>query len=308
MKKFYRFLGVIVASASLLVGCNDEETLDLAPINPTEANFYSNFANLNSATLGVYHGLTNFHIWWGQRIMPQIALLPSDDLSNTNNPSDYDNPSQLNPGTNRLGNHFQTLYQVVNRANTLLFYLEDFEPPFQISQEQVDALKGEGMFLRAYMHYKAWVVYGTAPVVTERIEDISVANDLTNSVGSELLDAAVADLENAINLLPESWDASNTGRVTKNSARGLLIKALMARGTAFGQSADFNQVITVFPTITAQLTASYGENFEFATENNIESLFEWQSTGRDVNSNGWYGPGANQPAGNVQTGATFDFL
>src|SRR5690606_570137 len=128
-----------------------------------------------------------------------------------------------------------------------------------------------------------WNVFGTAPVVNNRIKVVEEANALGNSAGTQLLDQAITDLAEAATLLPESWPSTllnqpTLGRVTKNSALGLRAKALVFRATVTGSAADYTSAITDINNITGRtLMDNYGKNFDAAFENNSESLFEYQA-------------------------------
>lgn len=127
------------------------------------------------------------------------------------------------------------------------------------------------------MYWKLWNTYGTAPLVTERIVDLDNAYP-PNSSGTQLLDQAIMDLELASELLPENWDAENTGRVTRNSALGLVAKVLVFRGTVNGDNSDFTAAIQRVDAMSGmELMPNYGDNFNAALENNGESLFEFQA-------------------------------
>src|SRR5690606_35945093 len=89
---------------------------------------------------------------------------------------------------------------------------------------------------------------------------------------------AIADARAAIAILHESWPENYAGRATKNSARGLLAKALVYRANYNNdESADLQEALTVFNSITASLVPDFIDNFNSFTENNQESLFEIQA-------------------------------
>jgi hypothetical protein len=94
-----------------------------------------------------------------------------------------------------------------------------------------------------------------------------------------LLDQAIRDFSAAADLLPATWDAANRGRVTKNSANGMLGKSLVFRASATKNQADYTAAITAFNKISgASLVAKFDDNFAWDTENNAESLFEFQAS------------------------------
>jgi hypothetical protein len=137
--------------------------------------------------------------------------------------------------------------------------------------------KGEALFLRGYAYYNLWNFFGTSPLVTGRITS---AEQFTpaGTTGTQLLDQAIKDFTEAATLLPASWDAANRGRVTMNSANGMLGKSLIFRASATKTAADYTAALTALNKITgAQLVPKFDDNFAFDTENNQESLFEFQA-------------------------------
>ena len=151
--------------------------------------------------------------------------------------------------------------------------------------ELKDYHRGEALFLRAYMYLQLWNVFGTAPLVTERITNLDNAYP-PNSQGTELLDQAIIDLQEAAQLLPDSWSAEMKGRVTKNSALGLRGKCLVFRGSVNDTNEDFTAAISDFNALSGMsLTPVYSQNFDVNYENNAESLFEYQANSNTANTN-----------------------
>jgi starch-binding outer membrane protein, SusD/RagB family len=258
--------------------CN-EETIELLPIGNTEASYFQNESHMEEAIMGVYQKLGFFYMFGGgqNNNTAPIWHLPSDDLTTPSNYA-HENFSGLNGGNGQLSRFYNYAYQLIARANTMLEKIEE-NGDFAYTQqpELRDFHKGEALFLRAYIYMKLWNVYGTAPLVTERITNISNAYP-PNSQGTELLDQAITDLEQAAQLLPDSWPADMKGKVIKNSARGLRGKCLVFRGTVSGNNSDFLEAINEFNAISGvELVADYSQNFDVNFENNEESLFEFQA-------------------------------
>jgi hypothetical protein len=102
------------------------------------------------------------------------------------------------------------------------------------------------------------------------------------------LDQAIADFTEAATLLPDSWAAIDRGRVTKSSANGMLGKSLVFRGTVTDNAADHQAAIPAFDKITDRtLVTAFDDNFAADTENNDESLFEYQATQAFGTDNIW---------------------
>ena len=276
-------------AASLLICSCSEDIIDLVPIGDTEGSFFKNEEQMTMAVFALYQKNCFFYMFRGgqNNHLSAVYLLPSDDITVPSNVA-CENFVQLNDGNSHLSNYYQFAYQLIARANVILEKIETTgDDVYQLYPEEKDLHKGEALFFRGYMHMNLWNVFGIVPKATEYILDLDKAY-LPNTVGTELLDQAIADFEEAAKLLPDSWDDSYRGRVTKNSALGMRGKALIFRGTVGKSQSDFTAAISDFNAISGRsLTATYGDNFECATENNEESLFEYQANQQLGNTNAY---------------------
>ena len=267
-----------IALSIILSSC-DEDTINLKPIGDTEATFYQDEVQMEQAAFGLYQKVSFFYAFrGGQNNSPmQVFILPSDDLTSPGGGS-FEVFQSLNGGNGQIGLYYQFAYQLIGRANTLLQKIEqngDFA--YKLKPEQKNWNKGEALFLRSYAFLNLWNVFGTAPISIERITNLDNAY-LPSSKGTELLDQAIIDLEEAAKLLPDSWPNEYKGRVTKNSARALRGKCLVFRGSVNKTSGDFTAAISDFNALQGvALTSTYSKNFDVAFENNEESLFEYQA-------------------------------
>jgi hypothetical protein len=105
--------------------------------------------------------------------------------------------------------------------------------------------EGEAYFLRGFAFFYLWNYYGTSPLDTVRITS---ADQFTppGTTGTQLLDQAISDFQMAAQLLPLHGTEANRGRATRNSAYGMLGKALVFRASAANNTADYTQAIAAF--------------------------------------------------------------
>lgn len=257
--------------------CN-EDTINLDPIGNTEASFFQTEDQMRQAVLGVYQKVSFFYTFRGGDWLSGIWALPGDNLT-TPGSQGYERFVSIDGNDGRLNSFYQFAYQLIARANVVLQKIEENgNIAYENDSELKDYHKGEVLFLRAWMYFKLWNTYGdAAPLITERITNLDNAYP-SSSEDTELLDQALEDLQNAAELLPESWDDQNKGRVTQNSAHALHGKILVFRGTVTDNTEDFTNAITSFNQISgASLMPNYGDNFDAAQENNAESFFEYQA-------------------------------
>lgn len=287
MKKIIYILSLFIGIFLVMISCN-EDTINLDPIGDTEAGFFQNEEQMTMAVMGIYQKVNFFYVYHGGDFLSGIWMLPGDDLTTTGN-LDFENFVGLNGTNDRLEDYYQYSYQLIARANTLLQKIEENgDVAYSFNPELKDYHQGEALFLRGWKYFRLWNIFGSAaPLVTDRITDLEDAYP-PSSNDTELLDQAISDLTEATNLLPTGWPENEKGRVTKNSAYGMLGKVYVFRGTVTNQISDFTKAIEAFDNISnAGLAPSYGDNFSVLHENNIESLFEFQSTDQAERTNAW---------------------
>ena len=291
MKKYLIILGVISSILAATVSCNEDE-LDVPPTIFTEGNFLTNQEEFDRGIIGVYQKLLYFYGFNGQDYVAAMRLLPSDDLT-TINANPFDIFSGINAADGVIQDYYRYAYQLVSRANTLLFEIEQAEAEAYENQDLRQWHRGEALFLRGYTFFRLWNYFGNAaPVVTERILDLNALQDYPSAQNDEMLDQAIADLTAAAALLPDSWDEGNVGRATRGAALGMAGKAYLFRATVTGDENDYQEALDQFNEIAGySLVLPYRDNFSPETENNAESLFEIQFGANDVINNPWVGGG-----------------
>jgi starch-binding outer membrane protein, SusD/RagB family len=266
----------------------DESNLELSPQSPTEDSYFKEEVEFERAVTGIYAKLTDFFWYNGgaDNCVQPVTLLPGDDIT-TNGQDEFEIFSNIQPGSGRLGEFFQTAYQVISRAAIVMEKNAAVEEGVYKTAGLKDYHRGEALFLRGYANYLLWNVFGTAPLVTERVTSLSETRP-PSSTGNQLLDQAITDLTEAATLLPTTWAEEQRGRVTKNSAYGLLGKCLVFRGNVADSNTDYQAAITAFDAIEGiSLVDAFDDNFAADTENNEESLFEYQATRAFADDNVW---------------------
>ena len=264
----------------LLVGFScDTDRVDSPPLGATEASYFSNVIEFRNVMIGAYAKLYDYYFYNvpGTNWPNSLWLLPGDDITETNATRTAEElfDGSMNSSNTRLEWMFDNIYEMIQKTSVILDKVNTVDFSDYEGSDEIAFMEGEAFFLRAYSYYNLFNIFGNVPLVTERLG----ANN-TNTPKSdklEVLDQVIMDAQTAIGILPESWDSGNRGRATKNSARGLLAKALVFRGNYTDNTADYTQAISVFNTITATLNTRYLDNFDAQFENNQESLFEVQA-------------------------------
>lgn len=122
---------------------------------------------------------------------------------------------------------WQAIYEVVKRCNNILSILNRAGDKIH----NADLIAGQALFLKSLWLFEGIRMFGAAiPYVSVEDYDANVDPQVTNhSEGSNVADLYIwsnveADLNEAINKLPETWSEGNYGRATKWMAKALLGK------------------------------------------------------------------------------------
>lgn len=285
-KTIARFLSALLLTA--LTAC--DRSLDIVPTKEVESVYFNTEARIQRGIGGAYAAITNIYgPQLGTLTQHPFWLLPADDLTFDGTGSALETFSGLNGANGLVEGMWQRLYAIVSRCN---FMLQKIEEPEVAALYQTPGLKdhnrGEMLFIRSWAFYKLWDWFRKAPLQDERIGSIDDAI-LPPSSGFELLDNAIASLEEAGGLLPDAWDERNKGRITSNAAYGMLVKCYVLRACYNQRNADdYQHAIAAFQQLSGiNHLVPFGENFDYRHENNAESLFEFQASNAPEYDNAW---------------------
>jgi starch-binding outer membrane protein, SusD/RagB family len=277
MKAYKNIVVALLIVLGLIGYACRESNLDVAPTFLTEEAYFSSEDEFERAVRGAYAKLTDF-FWYATIEAGSLVIftqLPGDDIT-TQGDRSSEIFSTLNPSDGIVNRYYQTCYQLINRTNVVLEKMVDTKA--YKSEETRKRHRGEALFLRGLMYYNLYNYFGTSPVILERIKDLAQTTP-KGSKDTELIDQAIKDFTEAASLLPEKWEDVNRGRATSNAANGYLGKALMVRGSIKKSIQDFTAAIGAFDKIRgASLMPKFDDNFAAETENNAESLFEFQAS------------------------------
>lgn len=149
---------------------------------------------------------------------------------------------------------------------------ENIDNVADLSPEDKDKIKGEALALIAYRYMGMFYRYGGVPKVTKAFES---SDDL--SAGRMTIEEMVAFIsglcDDAYKLLPEKWDAANTGRMTKGA-----VLAIKARTLQFAARPLFNSATPYLDNGENNALISWGnadkERWKAAIDAN-EAVLDW---------------------------------
>ncbi len=208
----------VLAAALCTVSC-----LDLDPQDQmSDANVWGNANNVQLFANQFYGGLRGFNagnyrnsVWDG----------PHSDRR-----SDLISPNTINVysnGTNQIpasDGNYTDLYNRIYRTNLLLANVKAEDSHSMMAQPV-----GEAYFFRAYFHFELVQLYGDC-ILVQRPLDVD-AGELVAERNDrlEVINACIADLEKAVELLPAT--PTEAGRVAKDAAWAMLSRVALYEGS-----------------------------------------------------------------------------
>jgi hypothetical protein len=294
MIKKYILVSTLVVTGLLSFNSCDKN-LDIDISKEQEANFFSSEYRITQGVGAAYAQLTNIY---GGDLANQSKhgfwLLPGDDITAEGTGNPLETFAGLNGSNNSVRTMWITFYKIISRCNFMLAKIEEPEIIAKYRTEGLrDANRAELLFLRSWANFRLWDNWRKAPLQNTRITTFEEARDLPSSEGFELLDNAISSLEEAAPLARESWDSNNSGRITRDACYGLLVKLYVTKACYNSKSeGDYGKAIVAFDKISDKRKTQfkmvpYGSNFDYRTENNAESLFEFQASLQEQQDNPW---------------------
>lgn len=285
MRKIYLFFATLFILGNF--SCSGE--LDLEPLDRVSTDaFYKTRTDFDGAVFASYSSIQDF---WGTSTENlgefgefwKISLTITDDVAadenNGGSSRDIDNLI-LRASDIPFAAVYTQIYEGIYRANLVLDRLGGEN---DLTDQDKTEIEAEAKFLRAWFHFQAMKMFGTPPLALEIKPNI---NDqaLPNATRDALFEAILSDFADAAAGLPDSWDSSNTGRVTSWSAVSYLGKVNVWKEDWPAAITNFENVINNGP---YELVTDYEQVFAYNNENNSESIFEVQYGGPFSDDNLW---------------------
>jgi hypothetical protein len=268
MKKIYVY--IVLAAAAMFGGC--EEDLDI--LNPNEPTIEVFWQNAQDAEQGVNAIYSTSHRGGFSRWMPMLYISRSDigysaspwaDLANA-----LDRFIQPDYNFGPVTDVWVDNYVGIFRANQVIANVPNIDMDESLKQR----LLGEAHFLRAMFYFHLASLWGNVPLML----DPSTPTDLPETASREQVWAQVEeDLRFAVGALPATYpDARDLGRATKGAANAMLAKVYMQQNNYQAALEPLQWLVEGEGAGIYELMPDYRDNFLVTTENNRESVFEWQ--------------------------------
>jgi len=254
-------------------------------VSPT--NFFNSEAEVKSAINGLYNiyksnalhgkiGLDRFYENGADVIGPNREFGQVEPIQNyTINEGNVGDISQGGgaPIT------WQDLYRIIQNANLILASLEGNE---NIGAEVGNQFTGEALFLRAYAYYHLTNLWGAVPFFRDNLP-IEEIRTLGRTDADEIRNEILADLQQAQDLLPDSYSSSELSRATSWTAATLMTKIYLIQRD--WQSAR-DKAVEIINNSQLQLLDDYADVFDPNNEYNAEIIWSMDFV-KDINQDDW---------------------
>ena len=280
-----------------------EEFLTKAPLGSTSENVFYDATGIDALLIGTYAIVPGSSLWdisWGASIQNwTYGSAASDEAYKGSELTDQVPVNDIERWEVQSTNGYPAdKYKLgigmgVDRANKTMKVINATEEAGTITADKANLYKAEARFLRALFYFELRLVFGDyVPILTEETEDPLVVSN-ANADGA-VLTQIITDLEFAWTNLPESQ--AQVGRPTKYAAMALAARAYL-------QDLKYAEAKPLLDNIINSgkysLMPNFIDNFNIATNNNAESIFEIQANVNDINEslNAEMGIGLNWPHG-----------
>ena len=273
MKKI--FIITTITGFLSLAACNDFLDIPIEGSMPSTGLDYTKAENIFAPVSAAYASMRTYNT----HSFPYISLeIISDNADKGSDVTDGAEMLQFDKftlvATNGLVNYLWAGYfDIVSAANYAIEEMPKFVEAQQSQTNKDYALQcqGEAKFIRAYAYFNLVRMFGSLPKIDRSMtsEELASQQQITAAAMYEFIQQ---DLQDAIDVLPESYSAAYAGRITKYTAMALKAKTHLYRS-------EWNDAATLADGVIASGRydlQDFRKLFSIAGENGAESLFEIQ--------------------------------
>jgi starch-binding outer membrane protein, SusD/RagB family len=262
---------ITVLTAVLLFSCSDYLDIDPEKAVPSE-EFFQTEAQAEQSIYAIYAHMRG----WAMVAFAYISIqeIPSDNSQKGGTQGDASFMNDFNNFTftsNQftINDYWNARYRGINLCNQSLSNI----PAIAMNEDKKASLLGEAKFSRALFYFDLVRAFGDVPMPTT--VDDALGASVKRTPKEDVYALIIQDLQDAIAVLPEGYDAANVGRATQGSARGLLAKVYL-----YQESWDnvLEQTSAIIGSGRYQLEPDFYQVFRIEHENGPESIFEIQAS------------------------------
>jgi hypothetical protein len=205
-----------------IIGTSCKKFLDTKPSDfVVPEQYYNSEQQLNEALSGVYSSLTTTSTY---SLFQNFYLTAGNDVEyyklNTATP----HPANYNilPSEPKINNTWNDLYKGIDRANYLLANIN--KPA--MDETKRGAIKGEALFLRAYMYFLLVTQWGDVPMLLEPTVDAAKVNNPATP-SRQIYEQILKDMTEAKDLVNDYSKNGTPVHVSKTAVEGILARVCL---------------------------------------------------------------------------------
>jgi len=250
-----------VATLSLFGGCDNFVEVDQPNSQLTAGAVFDDRTTANAAVADLYAQMRESGMLMGKVSGLSILLGSySDELVvyNSSSPAfEFYNNAVLE-GNSYIAATWNAAYNQIYAANMVYSKLENST---SLAENDKRQFQGEALFVRALNEFYLTSLFGDVPYITST--DYEENSFVTRTETTEVNARVITDLENAINLLSESYLSADKVRANKAVAQAFLARVYLYNGM-------YAEAGTIASTVLS--------NPEYAWEENLNNVFLKGST------------------------------
>jgi len=263
MKNFKLYILFLILFT--FMACEDLNKLPLT--DASEASFLSGKDDLNKAVAGAYDMLQSF-AWQ----MDRFDGLTNNAFARSNIPGFSAMASnQHSPTTGPQSDIWTPAYRGIQRVNFILQNI-DRSPVNQATKARIAA---EMKTLRAYYYHQLVTFFGGVPIVTERMT-IYAYNTISRSTRAEVVTFIIKDLDDAIAVLPDTYEKADYGRMTKGAALAIKARVYLYESDFTNAEIAATAVMNLASSAGYALATDYRKMFTEVGEASSEAVLDIQ--------------------------------
>lgn len=293
MKKITRYsLLLALCGSSFLISCDDFLTTIPESSYSAEGSYKSQ-DDFNYAIAAVYsaqQGLFSSNASW-----LRLIITRSDDIRTGAGYVNGVDQFLDTDAVDHLTSFWSTAYVMINRCNLILDKIDGVEFKDNVLK---DAIKGEAYTLRAWAYHNLAWQFGGVPLIDHELT-VDETLQVARSTQEETFEFAANDYKSAIELLPESWDTDDVGRITKYAAEGGLARLYMFQ-SKFAEAMPYLK--DIIDSGNYAMEEEYVNCFTDSHDNGKERVWEIQFTGGQLGEGQAFGAGmvpGGYPGGDI---------
>lgn len=240
--KWYKKLGIITATALLLIAGGCKKFLDQKPITEVSSDVvFSDVPGAYKALVSVYSRLVG-DAGYGIRLSLYFTV-DNDEMQGPTGSTDNDRRDiaryQATSTNAQITNPFNQLFQGIEYANICIDNIPKmalYTKGTDQQKKQLQRMYGEALTLRAQFYFEAIRNWGDLPAHFTSAANLAVSNPYPKRVDRDTLyNHIIADLKIAEGLVPWRNDIASIGdpvdeRITKGTVKGLRARIALFRG------------------------------------------------------------------------------